>query len=100
MPRDLITSTMKSEPVRSAVRTLRAAGVPTSASGDTGGSARGRESDAVRASANFGAAVSATAPAAVLIRKLRRFTDKLCGFLTADLARGLAHFYHTNLLRG
>src|SRR5258707_13150248 len=34
---DLMTSTMKSEPVRSAVRTSAGEGVPTSASGDTAG---------------------------------------------------------------
>src|SRR5258705_441430 len=44
---DLMTSTMKSEPVRSAVRTSAGEGVPTSASGDNaGGHGGGKKSEA------------------------------------------------------
>src|SRR6266852_6474516 len=69
---DLMTSTMKSEPVRSAVRTSAPDGVPISASGDIAGGGVAPRSSAGGFAGKAGAAASAAAPAAALRRKSRR----------------------------
>src|SRR5271154_5118714 len=73
-PSDLITSTMKSEPVRSVVSTSKVDGVSASATGDIAGGGPARRTSGGSASAALGAATNAAAPAAALFRKLRRLT--------------------------
>src|SRR6266852_377459 len=80
MPRDLMTSIMKSEPLRSVVSTSIGDGVPTSASGDIGGGALVRGMEVGGAPTAFGTATSAAAPAAAFFRKLRRLTDVFLDF--------------------
>src|ERR1700682_3117220 len=97
MPRDLMTSTMKSDPLRSGVSTSTGEGVPASASGDIGGGAPVRGAAAgcaapaalgavTRAAASppppaaLGAVTSAAAPAAAFFRKSRRLTDVFLEF--------------------
>src|SRR5882672_2495567 len=82
-PRDLITSTMKSDPVRSAVRTSAFEGVPVSASGDMGGGTVLTSSTCCCAATVPGAAAKAAAPAAALFRKFRRSTANFFGLITA-----------------
>src|ERR1700676_1367267 len=79
-PSDLITSTMKSDPVRSAVKTSTFEGVPISASGDMGGGTI-RRSSADCAAAALGTAAIAAAPAAAVFRKLRRSTAIFFGLV-------------------
>src|SRR5690349_17402975 len=80
MPSDLMTSTMKSEPVRSAVSTSAREGVSTSAAGDTGGAEVDPRSGTGSFVGTAGAAASAAAPAAALRRKSRRGMPLLFGF--------------------
>src|SRR5579863_4703415 len=75
-PSDLITSTMKSDPVRSAVRTSAPEGTSASAAGDIGGGTA-RLGSADFAATAAGAAASAAAPAAAPFRKFRRSTTGL-----------------------
>src|SRR5258707_10901234 len=77
---DLMTSTMKSEPVRSAVRTAAGEGVPTSASGDTAGGCVEPRSGTGCFAGKVGVAASAAAPAAALRRKSRRGMPLFLGF--------------------
>src|SRR5580692_149172 len=72
MPSDLMTSTMKSEPVRSAVSTSAGEGVPTSAAADIAGSGVAPRPGTGCFADTAGAAASAAAPAAALRRKSRR----------------------------
>src|SRR5216684_551343 len=72
MPSVLMTSTMKSEPVRSAVRTSAPDGVPISASGDIAGGGLEPRSGAGCFAGTAEVAASAAAPAAALRRKSRR----------------------------
>src|SRR5260221_13548116 len=69
---DLMTSTMKSEPVRSAVSTSAGEGVPTSAAGDIAGGVVAPRSGVGCFAGSVGVAASAAAPAAALRRKSRR----------------------------
>jgi hypothetical protein len=73
-PMDLITSTMKSDPVRSAVNTSTLAGASVSAAADMGGGTTRLGSSGCAATFAAGAAASAAAPAAAPFRKFRRFT--------------------------
>jgi len=75
-PSDLITSTMKSDPVRSAVRTSVAAGTSVSAAADMGGGTV-RFSSAGSAAMLAGTAANAAAPTAAPFRKFRRSTTGL-----------------------
>src|SRR5690348_9047031 len=84
MPSDLMTSTMKSEPVRSAVSTSARDGVSTSAAGDTGGGAVDPRSATGCFAGTAGAAASAAAPAAALRRKSRRGMPLFFGFAMAQ----------------
>src|SRR6267378_2647706 len=77
---DLMTSTMKSEPVRSAVRTSAGEGVPTSAAGDIAGGCVEPRSGTGGFAGKVGAAASAAAPAAALRRKSRRGMPLFLGF--------------------
>src|ERR1700722_16524391 len=81
-PSVLSTSTMKSEPVRSAVRISTLEGVPTSASGDIA-SGIARRSSAGCAATVPGTAAKAAAPAAALFRKFRRSTSTFLGLVIA-----------------
>src|SRR3977135_538579 len=96
-PRDLITSTMKSDPVRSAVRTSAFEGVPVSASGDMRGGTGRSNSDCCCAATVPGAAANAAAPAAALFRKFRRSTVKFFGLnITIHLCPAFTYnLYHT-----
>src|SRR5258705_12106577 len=69
---DLMTSTMKSEPVRSAVRPSAGEGVPTSASGDAAGGCVEPRSGTGGFAGSVVVAANAAAPAAALRRKSRR----------------------------
>src|SRR4029077_8141230 len=75
-PSDLITSTMKSDPVRSAVRASVTEGTSVSAAADIAGGAT-RFSSAGGAATAAGAAANAAAPAAAPLRKFRRSTTGL-----------------------
>src|ERR1700693_5512204 len=101
-PSDLITSTMKSDPVRSAVSTSAPDGTSVSAAGDMGGGATRFTSAGVAATgAGAGAdapAPSAAAPTAAPFRKFRRSTTGFDCFGTR-LHLGLAvifDLYHMN----
>src|SRR5579863_8490094 len=72
-PSDLITSTMKSDPVRSAVSTSATDGTSVSAAADIGGGTT-RFGSAGRAATAAGPATNAAAPAAAPFRKFRRST--------------------------
>src|SRR5580704_556321 len=96
-PSDLITSTMKSDPVRSAVSTSAPDGTSVSATGDMGGGATRFTSAGVAATA-AGPAASAAAPTAAPFRKFRRSTTGFDCFGTS-LHLGLAvifNLYHMN----
>src|SRR5438270_10335627 len=69
---------MKSDPVRSAVRTSAFEGVPDSASGDMEGGMLRRISACCAASVPGGAA-NAAAPTAAVLRKFRRSTAAFSG---------------------
>src|SRR5712692_10812245 len=73
---------MKSDPVRSAVRTSAFEGVPVSASGDMAGGTV-RSNSACCAATVPGAAANAAAPAAALFRKFRRSTGNFFGSIIA-----------------
>src|SRR5882672_3442610 len=75
-PSDLITSTMKSDPVRSAVRTSAPDGASVSATADMGGGTT-RFSSAGGAATAAGPAAKAAAPTAAPFRKFRRSTSGL-----------------------
>src|ERR1700688_1212431 len=75
-PSDLITSTMKSDPVRSAVRTSAPEGTSTSAAADIGGGTV-RFISAGSAAMLAGTAANAAAPTAAPFRKFRRSTTGL-----------------------
>src|SRR6266849_477700 len=75
-PSALITSTMKSDPVRSAVRTSATAGTSVSAAADMGGGTT-RHGSAGSAAMLAGTAANAAAPAAAPFRKFRRSTTGL-----------------------
>src|SRR5580700_6926646 len=75
-PSDLITSTMKSDPVRSAVKTSAPEGTSTSAAADMGGGTV-RFNSAGCAAAAAGPAATAAAPAAAPFRKFRPSTTGL-----------------------
>src|ERR1700682_5131245 len=94
MPRDLMTSIMKSDPLRSVVSTSTGGGVPTSASGDIGGGALVRGVVVGGAATAFGVATSAAAPTAAFFRKSRRLTDILLDLAMDGLGRHI--LYHTN----
>src|SRR2546427_3832903 len=86
-PRDLITSTMKSEPVRSAVRTLTS--VEGSASGRGIGGTAGAEratSDCCALATPLLATSVATPPTAAPFRNLRRSTKLLSDFFMAGIS--------------
>src|SRR6266566_952850 len=85
-PRDLITSTMKSEPVRSAVRTLTSvAGSPSF--GGIGGTVAERATNDCCAPATPVLATSvATPPTAAPFRNLRRPTKLLADFFMAGIS--------------
>src|SRR5579859_1068284 len=80
MSSDLMTSTMKSEPVRSAVSTSARDGIPTSASGDMAGGVFAPRSGGGCFAGAVGTAASAAAPAAALRRKSRRGMPLFFGF--------------------
>src|SRR5258707_10247872 len=77
---DLMTSTMKSEPVRSAVRTSAGEGVPTSASGDIAGGCVEPRSGTGCFAGKGGVAADSAAPAAALRRKTPRGMPLFFGF--------------------
>src|SRR5665213_1404244 len=84
-PSDLITSTMKSEPVRSTVSTSTLDGVPTSASGDIGGGAPGAtRGGTVGAPTTAEFVASIAAPAAAPFRKSRRGSGTFLNFAMAS----------------
>src|ERR1700680_2736688 len=96
-PSDLITSTMKSDPVRSAVRTSAPDGTSVSAPADIGGGTT-RFNSAGCAETAAGPAANAAAPAAAPFRKFRRSTTGL-GCLAMRLHLGFAvifTLYHMN----
>src|SRR6266853_1385488 len=78
-PSDLITSTMKSDPVRSTVSTSAADGTSVSAAADIGGGAT-RFTSAGGAATAAGPAANAAAPTAAPFRKSRRSTMGLICF--------------------
>src|SRR5579864_1314008 len=80
-PSDLITSTMKSDPVRSAVKTSAPDGTSVSAAADMGGGTL-RFGSAGSAARLAGTAANAAAPAAAPFRKSRRSTTGLVFFAT------------------
>src|ERR1700731_317374 len=90
-PSDLITSTMKSDPVRSAVRTSAPDGTSVSASADMGGGTT-RFGSAGGAAPAAGPAANAAAPAAAPIRKFRRSTMGLVS-LAMSLHLGFAAIF-------
>src|SRR5579863_5675875 len=87
-PSDLITSTIKSDPVRSAVRTSETDGTSTSAAADMGGGTA-RFSSAGGAATAAGPPANAAAPTAAPFRKFRRSTTGL-GCLAMSLHLGFA----------
>src|SRR5580692_863085 len=103
MPRDLMTSTMKSEPGRSVVRTSAARGFPVSASSDIfGGRAEVFGVGSCAAAAAFPATSAATL-AAPPFRKSRRSTELFLKCAMVLRNRGPCHvkaLYITNELPG
>src|SRR5580692_6968860 len=83
IPRDLMTSTMKSEPLRSVVRTSPGE-EGSSASGEIGIAAGTLGAGVAEASAVPGIALTVAAPTAALFRKLRRLMEYLLRVTTAD----------------
>src|SRR5580704_11919435 len=87
IPRDLMTSTMKSEPLRSVVR-ISAGEEESSASGEIGIAAGTLAAAGVaEAAAVPGTALIAAAPTAALFRKLRRLMEFLLRVATAESSR-------------
>src|ERR1700757_609702 len=80
MPSDLMTSTMKSEPVRSAVSTSAREGDSTSAAGDMAGGGVAPRSGTGSFAGAVGPVARAAAPAAALRRKSRRGMPLFFGF--------------------
>src|SRR5580700_4832242 len=103
MPTDLMTSTMKSEPGRSVVRTSAARGFPLSASSDVfGGGAEVFAVGSCPAAAAF-PATSAATPAALPFRKSRRSTGFFLKYpmvLRSLCPHRVRPLYITNDLRG
>src|SRR5690348_3058181 len=87
-PSDLITSTMKSDPVRSAVSTSATDGTSVSATADIGGGTT-RFTSAGGAATAAGPAANAAAPTAAPFRKFRRSTTDF-GCLAMNLLLGFA----------
>src|SRR5258705_11214378 len=71
MPSVLMTSTMKSEPVRSAVRTSAGEGVPASAAGDIAGGCLEPRSRAGGFAGHGGGSAQGSAPPGDVRRKIR-----------------------------
>src|ERR1700733_753364 len=96
-PSDLITSTIKSDPVRSAVRTSAPDGTSASAAADIGGGTV-RFSSAGGAATAAGTAAKAAAPAAAPFRKFRRSTPAFdCLAMRLNLVFAvILHLYHMN----
>src|SRR5579862_4387964 len=96
-PSDLITSTMKSAPVRSAVRPSAPDGTSASAAADIGGGTV-RFGSAGGAATAAGAAARAAAPAAAPFRKFLRSTPTLgCFAMLLHLVFAvILHLYHMN----
>src|SRR5579863_6855979 len=90
-PMDFRTSTMKSDQVRSAVRTSEMTGASVSAVGDIGGGAVRFTSGTGWAAMLGGTAAKAAAPAAAPFRKFRRSTTGLVR-LTIHAPRLRAYF--------
>src|SRR5580692_1258500 len=86
IPRDLMTSTMKSEPLRSVVR-ISAGEEGSSASGEIGNAAGTLGAGVAEAAGTPGTALIAAAPTAALFRKLRRLTEFLLRIATAECSR-------------
>src|SRR5580704_10992973 len=86
MPRDLMTSTMKSEPLRSVVR-ISAGEEGSSASGEIGIAAGILGVVEAAEAADPGTALIAAAPTAALFRKLRRLMEFLLRVATAESSR-------------
>src|SRR5208337_54767 len=94
MPRVLMTSTMKSEPVRSAVSTSAGEGAPTSASDDIAGGRVAPRSGAGCFAGAIGGAANTAAPAAAFFRKARRLISLFLGFaMVWTFSQDI--FYHT-----
>src|SRR3974390_1927991 len=95
MLRDLRTSIMKSEPLRSSVRTSTRAGVSTSASRDMGGGGF-FVGFAVAVFAGVTAGVAnAAAPAAAFFRKSRRLIPASFALAIGEAPSYSHIFYHT-----
>src|ERR1700688_1552167 len=94
-PSALITSTMKSDPVRSAVKTSATAGTSVSATADMGGGTT-RFGSAGSAAILAGAAANAAAPAAAPFKKFRRLTTGfVCLAIRLHLGFGdISSLYH------
>src|SRR5215469_7114163 len=80
IPSDLMTSTMKSDPVRLAVSTSALDGVPTSAVRDIAGGVPGGRTGVGSLPGASDAAARTAAPTAAFLRKSRRFTNVFLGF--------------------
>src|SRR2546429_7944701 len=93
-PSDLITSTMKSDPERSMVKTSIFDGVPTSASGDIGGGAAAARGAGAADAPVTGFATSTAAPAAAPFRKSRRSTTVFFLFAMTQYLHPVWRLYH------
>src|SRR5689334_18629241 len=105
MPRDLMTSTMKSEPERFSVSTSSFAGVPISASGGIGVGRALRVSNCC-ACAALGFAARTAAPTAAPLRNARRSSEAFLGEPFLDLrmmappGQPFRRLYHTRANAG